>query len=59
MGPVSPVVSRQEKIGFAPHCFNGGLGRETGYGHADRPAGVLWIMSGARFLRSSGFAQLY
>jgi hypothetical protein len=32
-----------------PHYFNGCLGRETGYGPIDRPASVLWIVSGALF----------
>jgi hypothetical protein len=32
--------------------------RETVYGPADRSAGVLWIMSGALFLRSSDSIQL-
>jgi hypothetical protein len=40
------------------HCFNGWLRRETGYRTTDRSAGVLWIMSGTPFLRSSGPAQL-
>jgi hypothetical protein len=40
------------------HCFINWLGRETGYGPADRSAGVLWIVSGSLFLRSSGPAQL-
>jgi hypothetical protein len=53
MGPVSLVPYRQQMLGFAPHCFNGWLRREIGYGPADRLAGVLWIMSGAFFLRSS------
>jgi hypothetical protein len=43
---------------FCPHCFNGWLGRETGYGPTDRLAGVSWIVSGAPFLGSSGPAQL-
>jgi hypothetical protein len=36
------------------YCFIGWLGRETRYGPTDRSAGVLCIMSGALFLRSSG-----
>jgi hypothetical protein len=40
------------------HYLNGCLGREIGYEPADRLAGVLWIVSGALFLRSSGPAQL-
>jgi hypothetical protein len=43
---------------LCPHCFNGWLGRETVYRPADRSADVLWIMSGALFLGSSGPAQL-
>jgi hypothetical protein len=35
------------------YCFIGWLGRETGYGSMDQSAGVLWIVSGALFLRSS------
>jgi hypothetical protein len=37
-----------------PHCFNGWLERETGYGPIDRLADVLRVVSGALFLRSSG-----
>jgi hypothetical protein len=37
-----------------PPCFIGWFGREAVYGSADRSAGVLWIVSGALFLGSSG-----
>jgi hypothetical protein len=40
------------------HCFIGWLGRETGYEPTDRLASVLWIMSGALFLRSNDSVQL-
>jgi hypothetical protein len=40
------------------HCFIGWLGRETGYGPADRSADVLGIVSGALFLGSSDSVQL-
>jgi hypothetical protein len=36
------------------YYFIGWLRRETGYGPADRSVDVLWIVSGALFLRSSG-----
>jgi hypothetical protein len=35
------------------HCFIGWFGRETRYGLTDQSVGVLWIVSGALFLRSS------
>jgi hypothetical protein len=35
------------------YYFIGWLERETGYGPADQSAGVLWIVSGALFLRSN------
>jgi hypothetical protein len=44
---------------LCPHYFNGCLRRETGYGPTDRSVSVLWIVSGALFLGSSGPAQLY
>jgi hypothetical protein len=40
------------------HCSIGWLRRETGYGPVDRSAGVLWIVPGALFLRSSDSVQL-
>jgi hypothetical protein len=58
MGPVNLVVSHQQNVGFAPHCFIDWLGRETGYELTDQSADVLWIMLGALFLRSSDPAQL-
>jgi hypothetical protein len=36
------------------YYFIGWLGRETGYRHTNWSAGMLWIVSGALFLRSSG-----
>jgi hypothetical protein len=41
-----------------PHCFIGWLRRETRYGSTDRSAVILWIVSRALFLGSSGPAQL-
>jgi hypothetical protein len=43
---------------LCPHCFIFWLTRETRYRPVDRPAGALWIVSGALFLRSSGPSQL-
>jgi hypothetical protein len=54
MGPVSLVAGYQHMLGFAP----GWLGRETGYRPTDRSIDVLWIVSGALFLGSSGAAQI-
>jgi hypothetical protein len=51
MGPSSLVAGCQQRFGFL-HCFIFWLGRETGYGPTDQSAGVLWIMSGAFFLRA-------
>jgi hypothetical protein len=51
---VSPACDRYVNRGcLYPHCFNGWLRRETGYGPMDRSAIVLWIVLGALFLRSS------
>jgi hypothetical protein len=58
MGPVSLVAGRQQKVDFAPTASLIGSG-ENGYGPMDRAVGVLWIVSGALFLGSSGPAQLY
>jgi hypothetical protein len=44
-------------FGFV-HCFISWLERETGYGPAERLAGVLGIVSGALFLGSSDSVQL-
>jgi hypothetical protein len=58
MGPISLVAGRQQKVGFASHCFNVCLWRETGYRPVDWSFGVLWIVSGDIFLGSNGPAQL-
>jgi hypothetical protein len=57
-GPSKP--SSRPSIGgwLCPHCFIGWLGRETRYRPVDRSADMLWIVSRAFFLRSSGSAQL-
>jgi hypothetical protein len=57
MGPVNIVACCWWMLGFL-HCFIGWLGRETGYGPADRSVGVLWIVSEALFLGSSDYVQL-
>jgi hypothetical protein len=57
MGPINLVACCCWMFGFL-HCFNGWLGRETGYGPADRSAGVLGIVSGALFLGCSDSVQL-
>jgi hypothetical protein len=57
MGPVNLVACCWWIFGFL-HCFIGWLGRETGYGPADRSAGVLWIVLEALFLGSSDSIQL-
>jgi hypothetical protein len=44
---------------LCPHCFNDCLERETGNEPTDRSAGVLLIVLGALFLKSSDPAQLY
>jgi hypothetical protein len=53
MGPVNLVVGHRQEVGLRP-CFIGWFRREAGYGPADQSAGVLWIVSGALFLGSSG-----
>jgi hypothetical protein len=58
-GPGKPSSRPSTEGWLCPHCFIGWLGRETGYGPTVRSAVVLWIVSGALFLRSSGPAQLY
>jgi hypothetical protein len=40
-------------LAYTP-CLIGCLGREIGYGPVDQSDGVLWIVSGAFFLGSSG-----
>jgi hypothetical protein len=57
-GPGKPSSWPSTEEWFCPHYFNGCLGRETGYGPVDRSPGVLWIVSGALFLRSSSPTQL-
>jgi hypothetical protein len=57
MGPVS-IVAAVNDAWLYPHCFIGWLRRETGYGPMDRSADMVWIVSGALFLESSGPAQL-
>jgi hypothetical protein len=57
MRPVRLVACCWRMFGFL-HCFIGWLGRETGYRPTDRSTGVLWIVSGALFLRSSDSVQL-
>jgi hypothetical protein len=43
---------------ICPYCFIGWPERETGYRLMDQSVGVLCIVSGTLFLRSSGTAQL-
>jgi hypothetical protein len=57
-GPSKPSSRPSIRGWLYPHCFIGWLGRETGYGLVNRSPGVLWIVSGALFLWSSGPAQL-
>jgi hypothetical protein len=57
MGPIILVAWCQHMFDFL-HCFIGWLRRETGYGPTDRSAGMLWIVSGALFLRGSDSVQL-
>jgi hypothetical protein len=57
MVPISLVAYCRQMFGFL-HYFIGWLRTETGYGPMDRLAGVLWIMSGGLFLRSSDSVQL-
>jgi hypothetical protein len=52
MGPVNLVVGHRQELGLRP-CFIGWFGREAGYGPVDRSSDVLWVVSGALFLRSS------
>jgi hypothetical protein len=52
MGSVNLVVVHRQELGLRP-CFIGWLRREARYGPVDRSADVLWIMSGALFLRGS------
>jgi hypothetical protein len=57
MGLINLVACYWWMFGFL-HCFISWLGRETGYGPADRSSGVLWIVSGDLFLGSSDSVQL-
>jgi hypothetical protein len=52
MGPVNLVVGHHQELGLRPllHCW---FGWEAGYGPVDQLSGVLWIVSGALFLRSN------
>jgi hypothetical protein len=50
-GPSKPSSQFSIEGWLCPHCFNGWLGRETGYGPADQLDVVLWIGSGALFSR--------
>jgi hypothetical protein len=58
MGPVNRCSQTKINARLCPHCFNGWLGRETGWGPVNRSADGLGIMSIALFLGSSGPAQL-
>jgi hypothetical protein len=51
-GPGKPNSRLPTDAWPCPHSFNGWLRRETQYRTADRSTGVLWIMSGAHFLRA-------
>jgi hypothetical protein len=53
-GPSKSSNLSSTESGFTPHCFNVWLGREIGYEPMNRSAVVLWIVSGALFLGSSG-----
>jgi hypothetical protein len=57
MGPVSLVAYCRQMFGFL-YCFIGWIRSETRYGPTDWTAGVLWIVSGALFLRINDFVQL-
>jgi hypothetical protein len=57
MGLVSLVVGHPDRrLAYVP-CLISWLGRETGYEPTDWSAGVLWIMSEALFLESSGICS--
>jgi hypothetical protein len=53
MGPINLVVGHRQELGLCP-CFIGWFRTEAGYGPMDWSAGVLWIVSRALFLGSSG-----
>jgi hypothetical protein len=57
-GPGKPSSQALTEGWLCPHCFNGYLRGQTGYGPTDRSVGMLWIVLGALFLGSSGPAQL-
>jgi hypothetical protein len=42
-GPNKPSSHPSTKGWFCPHCFNGCIGRETGYGTMDQSVIILWI----------------
>jgi hypothetical protein len=52
-GPSKPSSLSSTDACLCPHCFNGWLERETGYGPTDRSADVLWIMLWAVALLNS------
>jgi hypothetical protein len=56
-GPGKPNTWMPTDVWFCLHCFNGWLGRETGYGLTDQSAGVLWIVSGTLFPSSSDYVK--
>jgi hypothetical protein len=56
IGLINLVAYRQHMFYFL-HCFVDWLGRETRYGPTDQSADVLWIVSGALFIRSSDSVQ--
>jgi hypothetical protein len=57
-GPDKPSSWMPTYAWLCPYCFNGLFGRETGCEPVDQSVGMLWIVSGALFLGSSGPAQL-
>jgi hypothetical protein len=57
MGPVSLVAYCRQMFDFL-HYFIGWLRRETGYGPVDQTDDVLWIVSGALFLKSNDSVEL-
>jgi hypothetical protein len=52
-GPSKPSSLSSIEGTFTPTISMAALGKETGYGPMDQSAVVLWIVSGALFLRSS------
>jgi hypothetical protein len=57
MSPISLLAYCWQMFGFL-HYFIGWLGREIRYGPTNRTTGVLWIVLGSIFLRSSDSVQL-